>query len=118
MEIHVVARPEAGYAREDPSGVGVVGAYRDETVARKVKTLSGTSAIISKVTVDQVPPGFLREAPAFGISFEPQNGNPSMPADWPDHVRKAWVCLREHNSSIPDEVLDLMKDILLAYPQP
>ncbi|MEG1299520.1 MAG: hypothetical protein RSC93_02260 [Erysipelotrichaceae bacterium] len=37
-----------------------------------------------------------------GISFE----------NWQKHVTDAYVTLRTHNSSIPDDILDLMKCIL------
>ena len=117
MEIHVVARPEAGYAREDPSGVGVVGAYIDAGVARKVKTLSGSGATISTIELNAVPPGFLKDAPAFGITFENAPSPAVLPENWAEEVRKAWLCVRQHDHTIPDEVLDMMKDVLLAYPQ-
>ena len=115
-KIYVVARPEAGYAREDPSGVGVVGAYTKEATAQNVKRLSGVGAQVQEVTLDVVPPGFLRDAPMFGIAFDQPDAPVRVPADWDEHVRKAWACLREHNHSIPDEVLDQMKALLLSHP--
>lgn len=42
----------------------------------------------------------------------------TLPSDWPQRVNEAWACLRKHNSSIPDDTLDLMRDALLAAGQP
>lgn len=114
MKIHVVARPEAGYAREDPAGVGVVGAYVDAEVAEKVKTLSGVGAKVQAVTLNHVPPGFLHSAAAFGMRLEQTSEASALPADWPELVRKMWACVRKHDNTIPDEALDLMKDTLLG----
>lgn len=41
-----------------------------------------------------------------------------LPKDWSQHVRKAWATLRKHDSSIPDELLDIMRDMLLAAEMP
>lgn len=41
---------------------------------------------------------------------------PSVPADWPRWVSSAYQTLRKHNSSIPDDVLDQMRDMLAAAP--
>lgn len=119
MELHVVARPTAGYAREDAGSVGVVGAYSDAAVADKVRRLSGFDAKVERVTVDVIPVGFLRNAGAFGIVFGPKDFHSvlaeELPADWSSHVAEAWKSLREHNNTIPDDVLDMMRDILLAH---
>jgi hypothetical protein len=115
-KIYVVARPEAGYAREDPSGVGVVGAYTAETTAQKVKRLSGVGAEVKEVPLDVVPPGFLKDAAMFGICFDQPDAPTYVPADWDEHVHEAWACLSKHNHTIPNEVLDQMKALLLSYP--
>jgi len=114
MKIHVVARPEPGYAREDPSGVGIVGAYTDREVADKVKNLSGVYAKVQTVTLNRVPPGCLQSAQVYGVQLAQPSPAASLPADWPELVRKMWACVREHDNTIPDEALDLMKDTLLA----
>lgn len=115
-KIYVVARPEAGYAREDPSGVGVVGAYTQEVTAQNVKRLSGMGAQVQEVSLNVVPPGFLKDATHFGISFDQSDTPTRVPPDWEEHVLEAWACLRKHNYTIPDAVLDQMKDLLLTYP--
>ncbi len=44
--------------------------------------------------------------------------NNSVPAGWQKDVLTAWRCARENNGTIPDESLDLMRAVLLAYGAP
>lgn len=39
---------------------------------------------------------------------------PNVPEGWRRYVSDAYVCLRRNNSTIPDDVIDLMRDLLLA----
>jgi hypothetical protein len=40
-----------------------------------------------------------------------------LPNQWENDVRTAWRCVRKYNNTIPDETLDLMRDMLLAASQ-
>jgi hypothetical protein len=110
-QMFVVARTKSGFAREDSPGVSVVGAYGQEKVAHAVAMLSG--AKVFPVTGDQVPPGIAKQAQELGITIPPTPGF-VVTAEWRKYVFETWACVRRHNSSIPDEMLDLMKAVLLG----
>lgn len=66
--LHVVTDLIAGFAREDASRAGLVGAYHDKDMAEAVRKVAGFDATVSSVVVDHVPPGYVQAMVELGIT--------------------------------------------------
>ncbi len=69
MELHLVTHMVDGYAREDASQAGVVGAYTDPKTAALVARVAGFEAKVHTVEVDKVPEGLRRFAKELGLTL-------------------------------------------------
>jgi len=67
MDIYVVCKSVAGYAREDASQISVVGAYEDPVLAEKVRKCAGHIAVVSKLTLGDIPKGYLEFGKELGV---------------------------------------------------
>lgn len=74
--LHVVTTLTAGYAREDASSAGVVGAYFDAALARAVAQVAGPCAAVAAVEIGHIPPGYVQSMNALGITVGRSNARP------------------------------------------
>lgn len=67
MELHVVIQTIGGFAREDADQVNVIGVYEDSEIADFVRKCASLSANVQGVTLNAIPPGFLKTGKEFGF---------------------------------------------------
>jgi len=98
----------------------------DQTTEREYEPEAGTAQRVMKRTLERIveadtptngKAGPFAEEALTALSLAKQRV-PVGYGEWHKHVHAAYRCLREFNSTIPDEVIETMKVVLLSHDGP